>query len=74
MYICDCLKGVQLIMDSTILGPINLGSSDAVSVNQQVDIVEHIARIKLERKYDLCIPKGVNDRNSDNMLIKKYLN
>jgi nucleoside-diphosphate-sugar epimerase len=27
----------------------------------------------LERKYNLSAPKGVNGRNSDNTLIKKYL-
>jgi GDP-D-mannose 3', 5'-epimerase len=74
MYIEDCLKGIQLIMDSEILEPINLGSSEAVSVNQLVDIVEEIAGINLKRKYDLSAPKGVNGRNSDNTLIKKYLN
>jgi GDP-D-mannose 3', 5'-epimerase len=74
MYIDDCLKGIQLIMDSGILEPINLGSSEAVTINQLVDIVEGIAGIKLKRKYDLSAPKGVNGRNSDNTLIQKYLN
>ncbi len=60
-------------MDSEILEPINLGSSEAVSINQLVDIVEDIAGIKLKRRYDLNAPKGVNGRNSDNALIKKYL-
>jgi GDP-D-mannose 3',5'-epimerase len=54
--------------------PINLGSSEAVSINQLVDIVEEIAGIKLKRNYDLRAPKGVNGRNSDNTLIKTYLN
>src|SRR6266702_3927146 len=39
MYIDDCLKGIQLIMDSDILEPINLGSSEMVSINQLVDMV-----------------------------------
>lgn len=73
MYIDDCVKGVGLIMDSNILEPINLGSSEAVSINQLVDIVEGIAGIKLKRNYDLGAPKGVNGRNSDNTLIQKYL-
>jgi len=38
-----------------------------------VDIVEDIAGIKLKRTYNLKAPKGVNGRNSDNTLIKKYL-
>ena len=73
MYIDDCVKGVQMIMDSDILEPINLGSSEMVSINQLVDIVEDIAGIKLKRNYDLNAPKGVKGRNSDNTLIQKYL-
>jgi GDP-D-mannose 3',5'-epimerase len=73
MYIDDCVKGIELIMNSSIVEPINLGSSEAVSINQLVDIVEDIAGIKLERRYVLDAPKGVNGRNSDNTLIQKYL-
>jgi GDP-D-mannose 3', 5'-epimerase len=74
MYTDDCIKGIGLIMDSEILEPINLGSNEAVSINQLVDIVEEIAGIKLKRAYDLGAPRGVNGRNSDNTLIKQYLN
>lgn len=74
MYIDDCLNGVQKIMNSAILEPINLGSSEAVSINQLVDMVEKIAGIRLKRNYDLSAPQGVNGRNSDNTLIKKLLN
>ena len=73
MYIDDCLKGIDLIMNSDILEPINLGSSEAVTINQLVDIVEEIAGITLKRNYDLCAPKGVNGRNSDNTLMQNYL-
>ncbi len=73
MYIDDCLKGTQDIMRSEILEPINLGSSELVSINQLVDIVEDIAGVKLKRSYNLKAPKGVNGRNSDNTLIKKRL-
>jgi GDP-D-mannose 3',5'-epimerase len=74
MYIDDCSKGIGLIMDSDILEAINLGSSELVTINQLVDIVEEIAGIKLKRKYDLSAPKGVNGRNSDNTRIKQLLN
>jgi GDP-D-mannose 3',5'-epimerase len=74
MFIEDCLKGMDLIMNSDILDPINLGSSEAVTINQLVDMAEEIASIKLKRKYDLSAPKGVNGRNSDNTLIKRLLN
>src|SRR5579864_4732467 len=73
MYIDDCIKGVDLIMNSNILEPINLGSSEAVTINQLVDLAEEIAGIKLRRNYDLSAPNGVNGRNSDNTLIHKYL-
>ena len=74
MFIDDCVLGVRKIMDSDIEEPINLGSAEMVSVNQLVDLVEEIAGVKLKRVYDLDAPKGVMGRNSDNTLIKKYLN
>lgn len=73
MYIDDCIKGINDIMYSNISEPINLGSSEMVSINRLVDIVEDIAGYKLERKYDPDAPKGVRGRNSDNTLIRKYL-
>ena len=73
MYIDDCLYGVDRIMHGDILEPINLGSSEVVTINGLVDIVEEIAGVKLKRKYNLSAPKGVNGRNSDNTLIQKYL-
>src|SRR5437773_1663714 len=73
MYIDDCLKGTQAILNSDILEPLNLGSSEIVTINGLVDIVEEIAGIKLKRSYNLKAPKGVNGRNSDNTLIRKYL-
>jgi GDP-D-mannose 3', 5'-epimerase len=73
MYIDDCLKGTQMLTASDVIEPINIGSSELVSINQLVDIVEDIAQIKLKRNYNLSAPKGVNGRNSDNTLIKKVL-
>jgi nucleoside-diphosphate-sugar epimerase len=73
MYIDDCLLGSKAIMDSDILEPINLGSNELVTINQLVDIVEEIADVSLERRYDLSAPKGVRGRNSDNTLIQERL-
>lgn len=73
MYIDDCLKGTQDILNSEILEPINLGSSELVTINQLVDIVEEISGVKLKREYNLGAPKGVNGRNSDNTLILQRL-
>ena len=73
MYIDDCVYGIDRIMRSNIREPINLGSSEVVTINGLADIVEQIAGVKLERRYNLDAPKGVNGRNSDNTLIQKYL-
>lgn len=71
MYIDDCVHGSQMILAGESAEPVNLGSSELVSINQLVDIVEDIAGVKLERKYNLDAPKGVRGRNSDNALIKQ---
>jgi len=71
MYIDDCTKGTEMILESEILEPINLGSDELVTINQLVDIAEEIAGIRVKRNYNLGAPKGVNGRNSDNTLIKK---
>lgn len=75
MYIDDCTKGIDMIMHSKdlIATPINLGSSELVSINELVSIVEDIADTKLERSYDLDAPQGVAGRNSDNTMIKSIL-
>jgi GDP-D-mannose 3', 5'-epimerase len=73
MYIDDCTQGSRSIMESEIHEPINLGSSELVTINQLVDIAEEIAGIKLKRNYKLDAPKGVNGRNSDNTKIVEYL-
>jgi nucleoside-diphosphate-sugar epimerase len=74
MYIDDCLKGTQMIMNSNVTEPLNLGSAEMVTINQLIDIVESIAGAKFKRVYDLSAPKGVNGRNSDNTKIKQLLN
>jgi nucleoside-diphosphate-sugar epimerase len=73
MCIDDCLYGTTRIMESDIREPINLGSSELVTINQLVDIVEEIAGVQLKRRYNLDAPKGVRGRNSDNTLIRERL-
>jgi GDP-D-mannose 3',5'-epimerase len=73
MYIDDCVKGTQLILDSDVEEPINLGSTQLVTINELVSIVEAIAGVRLRRRYDLDAPKGVRGRNSDNTLIEARL-
>jgi nucleoside-diphosphate-sugar epimerase len=72
-FIDDCVKGTQLIMQSGVTEPLNLGSDQMVSINGLVDLVEDIAGIRLKRSYNLSAPQGVNGRNSDNTRIKALL-
>ena len=72
-YIDDCLYGTRAIMESEIEEPINLGSSEMVTINQLVDIVEEIAGVELTRSYDLSAPRGVRGRSSDNTVISQRL-
>ncbi len=73
MYIDDCIEGIVRIMDGDVQEPINLGSTELVSIDQLVDAVEDIAGVELERHYKLDAPTGVNGRNSDNTLIEQAL-
>ena len=76
MYIDDCVRGIDMIMhcDDLIATPINLGSSELLSINSLVSLVEEIAGVRLLRKYDLEAPRGVAGRNSDNTMIERILN
>ena len=76
MYIDDCTFGIDQIMHSPdlIAVPINLGTSELVSINTLVDYIEEIGGVKLHRTYVLDAPKGVAGRNSDNTFIKQTLN
>lgn len=75
MYIDDCIKGIDMIMhcEKLIATPINLGSTELVSINRLVDLAEEIGGVKLKRSHDLTAPKGVAGRNSDNTFIKQTL-
>jgi nucleoside-diphosphate-sugar epimerase len=74
-YIDDCVLGIDKIMhcDDLIATPINLGSSELVSVNEILDVAEEIAGVRLERDYVSDAPLGVAGRNSDNTMIKEVL-
>jgi nucleoside-diphosphate-sugar epimerase len=75
-YIKDCVIGIDKIMhcDALVATPVNLGSSELVSINTLVDMVASIGHVTLKRSYNLDAPKGVTGRNSDNTFIRKMLN
>jgi len=74
-FIEDCVLGIDQIMhcDRLIATPINLGSSELISVTDLVTMVEQIAGVQLKRSHDLSAPKGVAGRNSDNTFIREVL-
>ena len=69
MFIDDCIYGTKKIFNSNLRDVYNLGSSEQVSINQMIDMVEKIAEYKVEREYLLDKPKGVRGRSSDNTKI-----
>ena len=73
MYVDDCIEGTRRLMWSDVREPLNIGSSELVSINELVDIVERIAGTSLRRVYDTSAPQGVRGRNSDNTLIRQTL-
>ena len=73
LYIDDCIDASINLFNSSFRGPVNIGSEELVSINEMIDILEHIANKKFNKKYLLDKPKGVKGRNSDNTLIKKEL-
>ena len=72
-YIEDCVLGIDKIVhcDELAATPINLGSSELISVDDLVSLAEQIGNTKLTRKYDRTAPRGVAGRNSDNTFIKQ---
>jgi GDP-D-mannose 3',5'-epimerase len=68
MFVDDCVYGTRRLMDSNVREPINIGSSELVTINGLIDIVSDIAGIEVDRSHDLTAPQGVRGRNSDNTL------
>jgi GDP-D-mannose 3', 5'-epimerase len=73
MYVDDCIAGIRRIMRSDVEHPLNLGSSELVTINRLADLAEAAAGIELRRRYDTSAPMGVRGRNSDNTLIRARL-
>ncbi len=73
MFIDDCVEGTRRLMASDISAPVNVGSSELVSINELVDVVQEIAGVRLGRRYRLDAPVGVRGRSSDNTLIRQEL-
>ena len=73
MYIDDCIIGTFKVFDLNYSEPYNLGSSEQVSINQMIDIIEEISDFKVNQNYQLDKPKGVRGRSSDNIKIRELI-
>jgi GDP-D-mannose 3',5'-epimerase len=72
-FIDDCIVGTQLLMEKPSPGPINIGSSEGVTINELVTLIEEIAGMKVVRRFNETMPIGVFSRNSDNTLARDLL-
>ncbi len=72
-WVDDCTRGIVAIHESDCTVPLNLGSSEQVTINQLVTIVEAIAGVTLKRRHNTEAPLGVRGRNSDNTFIRQQL-
>jgi nucleoside-diphosphate-sugar epimerase len=72
LYIDECVEGTIRLTRSDFEGPVNIGSTEMVTINGLVDMVAAIAGKKIHKKH-ISGPTGVRGRNSDNQLIRKEL-
>lgn len=77
-YIDDCVEGILRIMDSDIRTPLNLGSSEMISMNDFVKVIVDIDKETKTNANNFGIkhlpgPEGVRGRNSDNTAILELL-
>lgn len=73
-YIDDAISGTQLLAKSGFRDPLNIGSSELVSINELVNMFQEIAQTEVSTTHILDAPKGVAGRNSDNSKCREVLN
>ncbi len=73
LYVDECVEGIRLLMQSNFHDPINIGSSEMISINDLVKMVSDIVGKHVNINH-IEGPQGVRGRNSDNTLISQKLN
>lgn len=71
-FVDDCVEGILRITKSDFKEPLNLGSSEMVSMNEMMELVLSFGKTNLPIKH-IPGPEGVRGRNSDNSLILEKL-
>jgi nucleoside-diphosphate-sugar epimerase len=72
LYVDECLEGVRRIMTSKVIGPVNIGSDELISINSLAEMAMNIAGKKLTIKH-IQGPLGVRGRSSENTYIQQVL-
>jgi GDP-D-mannose 3', 5'-epimerase len=72
LFIDECLEGTLRLMRSDEPGPLNIGSTEMVSINELAQMVAGIAGKSIRLRH-VSGPLGVRGRTSDNTLIRARL-
>ena len=72
LYVDECVEGTIRLTRGDWEGPVNIGSTEMVSINDLAKMVMDIAGKGMSIKH-IPGPVGVRGRNSDNRLIKEML-
>jgi len=72
-HVDDAIEGTVRVMRSNVREPLNVGSNQLVTIDELITLIENYAGVTLQRTYDTTAPTGVRGRNSDNALIRRYL-
>ena len=72
LYIDACIAATRQLMESEFTGPVNIGSTEMVTINQ---LAETVARAAGKDIFMIHTdgPTGVNGRNSDNRLFEQMV-
>lgn len=72
LEIDDCLDGIQALMQSNFSGPVNIGSSEMVTINQLAEMAIKISGHQISITH-IPGPIGVRGRNSNNEVAETEL-
>ena len=72
LYIDECLEGIRHLVNSKVMGPVNIGSDELISINKLAEMAMSIAGKRLAFKH-IPGPLGVRGRSSENTYIQQVL-
>lgn len=76
-YITDCIEGSLKLMNTDYSEPLNIGSSEMISINYLYETIIKVANLPLDRfkfTHNKNAPQGVRGRSSDNTECSSVLN